>query len=56
VKDGGEYIYLQDSVAGDPPVLCIGDRRVHLPEGTALLWLKILADFIWRRGIGEKKK
>lgn len=48
-----DFVYLQNGIAGNPPTLIIGSRKVPLTEGTCLLWIKILVEFIRERGLRE---
>lgn len=47
-------IYLQDSINGAPPTLCVGANKYPLTEGTAVQWLKVLVDFIQDRGLKQR--
>ena len=47
-------IYLQDSINGAPPTLCVGANKYPLTEGAAVQWLKVLVDFIQDRGLRNK--
>lgn len=44
-------VYLQDSVNGNPPILCVGANKYPLNANTALLWMKVLLDFMQDRGL-----
>lgn len=54
MNDAGKpFIYLQNSIAGNPPILMVGNQKYPLPENTALLWLEIIVEFIRQRGVRE---